>query len=215
MKIGVLGTGMVGNAIATKLVALGHDVKMGARSATNEKATAWAKDKGLHGSHGAFADAALHGQIVFNCTAGAISLDVVKAAGIVNLRDKVLIDVSNPLDFSRGFPPSSIFRGEDSTGEQLQRHLPGTSVVKTLNTVNCKVMVEPSRVPGDHDVFVAGDDAASKARVSEILTGWFGWKTVVDLGGINAARGLEAYGVAWVHLFRELKTADFNIKIVR
>ena len=214
MKIAVLGTGMVGNAIGSKLVALGHDVRMGSRSATNSKATDWAKKTGAKASHGTFADAAAFGEIVFNCTNGTASIEALTAAGAANLSGKIIIDVSNPLDLSRGFPPSIAFRGQDSTGEQIQRAFPAAKVVKALGTVNCQIMVDPSRVKGDHDVFVNGNDADAKARVSEILRDWFGWRSVIDLGDITRSRGVESYVVMWVHLYGALGTADFNIKLV-
>jgi 8-hydroxy-5-deazaflavin:NADPH oxidoreductase len=215
MKIGVLGSGMVGAAIATKLVKLGHDVKMGSRTPDNEKAAQWVKSAGGKASQGTFADAAAFGEIVWNCSNGAAALAVVKAAGEDNLRGKVLIDVSNPLDFSKGMPPSLFTGNTDSLGEQIQRALPDTKVVKALNTVNCEIMVDPSRVKGDHDVFVSGNDAPAKGKVSEILKGWFGWKSVVDLGDITTARGTESYVAFWVRLWGALGTADFNIKIMR
>lgn len=215
MRIAVLGTGMVGNAVATKLVALGHDVRMGARSATNEKAAAWARQAGKRASQGTFADAAAHGEIVFNCTAGAGALEALEAAGAGNLSGKILIDISNPLDFSKGMPPTLFFRGDDSLGEQIQRAFPDAKVVKTLNTINAEVMVNPGRVKGEHDLFVCGNDDAAKARVTEILKTWFGWKSVIDLGDITAARGTESYVLLWVRLRGALKTADFNIKVVR
>ncbi|HEU5260477.1 MAG TPA: NAD(P)-binding domain-containing protein [Gemmatimonadales bacterium] len=215
MRIAVLGTGMVGNAVATKLVALGHDVRMGARSATNEKAAAWARQAGKRASQGTFADAAAHGEIVFNCTAGAGALEALEAAGAGNLSGKILIDISNPLDFSKGMPPTLFFRGDDSLGEQIQRAFPDAKVVKTLNTINAEVMVNPGRVKGEHDLFVCGNDGAAKARVTEILKTWFGWKSVIDLGDITAARGTESYVLLWVRLRGALKTADFNIKVVR
>lgn len=214
MKIAVLGTGMVGNAIGSKLVALGHDVRMGSRSAINTKAGDWVKIAGKRASQGTFAEAAAFGEIVFNCTNGTVSLDALTAAGAANLNDKIIIDVSNPLDLSRGFPPSIAFRGQDSTGEQIQRAFPAAKVVKALGTVNCQIMVDPSRVKGDHDIFVNGNDAAAKARVSEILREWFGWRSVVDLGDITRSRGVESYVVMWVHLFGALGTADFNIKLM-
>ena len=185
MKLGVLGTGMVGNAIGTKLVALGHDVKMGSRTATNEKAEAWVKQAGRGASQGTFADAAAHGEVIFNCTSGTGALEALTSAGKENLRDKVLVDVADPLDFSKGMPPTLFVFGDDSLGEQIQRAFPETKVVKALNTVNCQVMVDPSRVPGDHDIFVSGNDAAAKATVTEILRDWFGWKSVIDLGDIT------------------------------
>ena len=215
MNIGVFGTGMVGTTIAKKLVALGHSVKLGAREANNEKAAAWAKETGQGASHGTFADAAKHGEIVFNCTLGSAALEVVRAAGAENLAGKILIDTSNPLDFSKGMPPSLFSGNTDSLGEALQRELPETKVVKALNTINCEVMVDPSRIPGEHDTFVSGNDAGAKGRVTEILRGWFGWKNVIDLGDISTARGTESYLPLWVRLWGALGTPDFNVHIVR
>jgi predicted dinucleotide-binding enzyme len=215
MKIGVLGTGMVGTTIGTKLVALGHEVKLGARKAGNEKAVGWAAKAGAGASEGSFADAAAHGEIVFNCTLGTAAVEAVVAAGEKNLGGKILIDTTVPLDLSRGFPPAITMRGDDSLGEQIQRALPGTRVVKTLNTINCNVMVDPARVPGEHDVFVSGNDADAKARVTAILKDWFGWQSVIDLGDITTARGTEGYILMWLRLYGALKTADFNIRVVR
>jgi 8-hydroxy-5-deazaflavin:NADPH oxidoreductase len=215
MKIGILGTGMVGVAIGTKLVSLGNDVKMGSRKAGNEKATAWVAKVGKGASEGTFADAAAHGDIVFNCTGGTVSVAAVKAAGTQHFDGKILIDVSNPLDASKGFPPTITFRGESSVAEELQLALPGAKVVKTLNTVNCNVMVDPSIVPGDHDVFVSGDNPDAKERVTEILKNWFGWRSVIDLGDISTARGVEAYILLWIRLWGVTKMPDFNIRVVR
>ena len=215
MKIAVLGTGSVGATIGSKLIALGHEVKMGSRQAGNEKALAWVKAAGPKASAGTFADAAAFGELVFCCTKGEGTLDAAKAAGADNLKGKVLIDISNPLDHSKGFPPSLFTPSTDSLGEQLQRALPDTKVVKALNTMNAKVMVEPAQIAnGDHDAFVCGNDAGAKARVTEILRGWFGWKNVIDLGDISNARGTEAYLLLWVRLYGAVKTADFNIRVV-
>jgi len=216
MKLGVFGTGSVGQAIAGKLVALGHQVKMGSRTATNEKAAAWVKAAGSGASQGTFADAAAFGELVFNCTSGAGTIEAARAAGEANLRGKVLIDVSNSLDFSHGFPPTLFTGNTDSLGEQLQRALPETKVVKTLNTVTANLMVDAgSLAGGEHDVFVSGNDAGAKARVSEILRDWFGWKHVVDLGDITTARGTESYVALWVRLYGATKTPLFNVKLVR
>jgi len=216
MKLGVLGTGMVGHAIAGKLVALGHEVRMGARQPANEKAAAWVKAAGAGASHGTFADAAAFGTVIFNCTNGMGALEALQAAGDANLRGKVLIDVSNPLDFSKGMPPSLFTAGGESIAERIQRGFPDTKVVKTLNTVNCQLMVDPARLAGgDHDIFISGNDAGAKAQVTEILRGWFGWKRVTDLGDVGSARGPEEYVALWVRLFGTLKTPDFNIKLVR
>jgi len=215
MKIGVLGTGMVGQTIGTKLVRMGQDVMMGSRSSTNEKAAAWVKANGPKASAGTFADAAKFGEILFNCTHGVASLDALKLAGAENMKGKILIDVANPLDFSKGMPPTLSVSNTDSLGEQIQRAFPDVKVVKSLNTMNCKLMVNPSLVRGDHDVFVSGNDQTAKSRVTEILKNWFGWKSVVDLGDIGSARGAEQLLPLWVRLVGALGTANFNLKIVK
>lgn len=215
MKLGVLGTGMVGQAIGSKLVQLGHDVKMGSRTANNEKAAEWVKANGTRASQGTFADAAAFGEVIFNCTLGSASVEVLREAGERNLKNKILIDISNPLDFSKGMPPTLTICNTDSVGEQIQRAFPDVKVVKSLNTINCLVMVNPSLVPGDHDVFMSGNDSAAKAKVHEILTKWFGWKSVVDLGDISTARGTEMYLPLWVRLFSLYQKPNFNIKIVK
>jgi predicted dinucleotide-binding enzyme len=214
MKIAVLGTGMVGNAIATKLVALGHEVMMGSRTRDNEKALAWVKDTGQGASAGTFAEAAAFGELAFNCTLGAGALDALRSTGTA-LDGKIVIDTSNPLDFSKGMPPTLFSGNTDSLGEQIQRELPKLKVVKSLNTMSCNIMVDAGRVKGDHDVFMSGNDKEAKGRVREILQGWFGWKNVIDLGDISTARGTESYLPLWIRLWGVLGTADFNIKIVR
>ena len=213
MRIGVLGTGVVGRTIATKLVELGHEVTMGARAAGNEKAVEWAAAAGDRASEGSFADAAAHGELVFNCTAGTASLDALGAAGEEELRGKVLVDVANPLDFSKGMPPTLSVCNDDSLGEQIQRAFPETRVVKALNTVTASVMVSP--VAGSN-VFVCGDDTAAKEQATALL-GEFGWpaESVIDLGGIDAARGAEMYLTLWLRLMGALGTPSFNIAVVR
>jgi predicted dinucleotide-binding enzyme len=215
MKIGVLGTGSVGQMIASKLVALGHEVKMGSRAAGNEKAVAWAAKAGEGASEGTFADAATFGELVFNCTAGTASLEVVAAAGEDNLAGKILLDLSNPLDFSKGFPPRLSICNDDSIGEAIQRALPRTKVVKTLYTMANPIMVDPSLVPGDHDVFVSGNDAEAKGVVSRFLQEQFGWRRVTDLGDITTARGTEAWLLLWTRLYAALGTGEFNLHLAR
>jgi predicted dinucleotide-binding enzyme len=218
MNVAVLGTGTVGQTIGSKLIALGHNVRMGARQAGNEKAAAWVKGAGARASQGNFADAAEFGTLVFNCTSGAGTLDALSAARTENLRDKVLIDVSNPLDFSKGMPPSLFTPSGDSLAEQIQRAYPNTRVVKALNTVTASVMVDPSHVGvgqgGGHDVFICGNDGAAKAQVADLLRA-FGWQEVRDFGDIMGARGLEAYVLFWVRAWATLGTAEFNIRLVR
>jgi predicted dinucleotide-binding enzyme len=216
MKIGVLGTGMVGHAIATRLVQLGHEVMMGSRQAGNEKAVAWAEAAGGRASEGSFTDAAAFGDLLVHCTAGMHSLAALGEAGVSNLAGKVLIDIANPLDFSAGMPPTLAVCNTDSLGEQIQSTFPDTKVVKSLNTMNCEVMVDPSRLGGNHVVFVCGEDEDAKREVSELLQS-FGWpqRRIVDLGGIRAARGTEMYMPLWISLMGALGTANFNIDLVR
>jgi len=216
MKIGILGTGMVGSAIGNKLVSLGHEVKMGSRTANNEKAVAWAQGAGAKASQGTFSDEASFGELVFVCTQGAGTLDALHAAGAQNLKGKILLDLSNPLDFSKGMPPTLFAGNTDSLGERIQAAFPDTRVVKTLNTVAADIMVNPGKVNGgDHDMFVSGNDTAAKATVSEFLKTQFGWKNVHDLGDITTARGTESYLPLWLRLWGTLKTPMFNVKIVR
>lgn len=215
MKIGVLGTGMVGQAIATKLAELGHEVTMGSRRAGNETAVAWANDAGEAAAEGSFAEAAGHGELVVNCTSGVASLEALEAAGKENLSGKTLIDIANPLDASQGFPPTLAFCNEESLGERIQAAFPDARVVKTLNTMNCQVMVEPTRVPGEHAVFMSGDDDGAKREVGDLL-GSFGWPVgrIIDLGGIETARGTEMYLPLWLRLYSRLETGDFNIGVL-
>jgi predicted dinucleotide-binding enzyme len=187
---------------------------MGARSSTNDKAAAWVKATGAGASAGSFGDAAQFGEIVFNCTNGAGSMAALDAAGDANLRGKILVDVSNPLDFSRGMPPTLLIANTDSLGEQIQRTHPDAKVVKALNTMNCNVMVNPGLVKGEHDVFISGDDAGAKAKVTELLRS-FGWKNVVDAGDISAARGQEMLLILWARLFGALQTPTFNFHVAR
>ena len=211
MKIGVLGTGAAGQTVATKFVAMGHDVMMGARAADNEKVTGFAQRTG--GKAGTFADAARHGELVLNCTRGDTSLAMLTGIA-AELRGKLLIDVANPLDFSNGFPPHLSVANTDSLAEQIQRALPDTFVVKSLNTVNAAVMVEPSRVPGPHTVFVSGNDKAAKGRVMDFLR-TLGWHSIIDLGDISSARAAEQILPLWVRLYGVLGTADFNIAVMK
>jgi 8-hydroxy-5-deazaflavin:NADPH oxidoreductase len=214
MKIGVLGTGMVGETIGTKLIQLGHEVKMGSRTANNAKAAAWVKQSGAAASQGTFADAAGFGEILFNCTSGGASLEALKLAGAENLKSKVLIDIANPLDFSRGMPPSLLVCNTDSLGEQIQRAFPEAKVVKSLNTMNANLMVNPGLLKEDHVVFVSGNEAEAKATVTLILKDWLGWQSVIDLGDITTARSTEMVLPLWVSLMGKLGTPLFNFKIV-
>jgi len=201
VRIGVLGTGVVGTTIAGKLRELGHDVLIGSRTAGEDAVP--------------FADAAAHGELVFNCTNGNASLEALNAAGAENLAGKVLVDVANALDFSQGRPPLVGVSTGDSIGEQIQRGFPEAKVVKALNTVNANVMVDPSVVPGEHDIFLSGNDDDAKAQVAELLQS-FGWpaERILDLGDITAARAQELYVALWVRLTGVAGGATFNIHVV-
>lgn len=215
MDIAILGTGIVGATIGSKLVALGHKVKMGSRTGANEKAAAWVKQAGAGASQGTFAEAAASGQVIFNCTSGSGSLPALEAAGAANLKGKPLLDVANPLDFSKGMPPTLSVCNDDSLGERIQRAFPEAKVVKTLNTVTAALMVDAgSLAGGDHTIFMCGNDKAAKEKAAEILKS-FGWKHILDLGDITNARGTEMILPLWIRLWGALQTPLFNYKIVR
>jgi predicted dinucleotide-binding enzyme len=214
MRLGVLGTGIVGRTLGSALLSNGHEVRLGSRSAGNETAVAWVDGIGGPASEGSFADAAGFGELVINATAGAHSLDALTLAGAEQLAGKVLVDVSNPLDSAPGRPPTLTVCNDDSLGEQIQRAFPDVRVVKTLNTVTAAVMVQPGLVEGRHTIFVAGDDAAAKAEVGELLQE-FGWPSsaILDLGDIGAARGMEMYLALWLRLWGSCGTAVLNIEV--
>ena len=213
MKIGILGSGMVSQTLSVRLADLGHEVMVGTRDPN--KLTDWVRSAGVKVKIGSFAEAAAHGEMVFNATAGTGSMQALNMAGEVNLSGKVLVDISNPLDFSNGMPPSLSVYNTDSLGKQIQRAFPSVKVVKTLNTVNANVMAYPRKVAdGDHDVFLSGNDVKAKAQVAEILKS-FGWLHIIDLGDILTARGVEMYLPLWLHLWGNLQTGLFNIKVMR
>ena len=218
MKIGILGTGMVGNTLGTALIAKGHEVKMGSREATNENATEWTKANGKNASQGTFADAAQFGDIIFNCSKGEYSQEVLKAAGEKNLEDKIVVDVANPLDFSKGMPPTLILVNDNSLGETLQATFPQAKIVKALNTLNCSLMVDANKLSnGDHNLFICGNDTDAKEKVKALLHDNFYWKkeNIIDLGDITNSRATEQLLPIWIRLWSVLGTANFNFKIVQ
>jgi predicted dinucleotide-binding enzyme len=226
VRFGILGTGVVGKAIAARLAGLGHEVMVGTRDPEetmsrtepdrygNPPFSAWHEEHPKVGL-GTFAEAAAHGETVVNATAGGVSLEALEQAGGDNLSGKVLMDISNPLDFSRGMPPTLLVSNTDSLGEQIQRRFPEAKVVKTLHTMNAQLMVDPAQLGGgDHTVFVGGDDAEAKATVKDLLRS-FGWIDIIDLGDITTARGTEMMLPVWVRLFGALQKHLFNFKLVR
>jgi len=213
MQIGVLGSGVTGQTIGSKLLELGHEVMMGSRDEANASAVAWSKEEGQHALYGTFMNAAAFGEIIFNCTLGAASLEALQMAGAENLKGKILIDTSNPLERDTDMWTLTVCN-TDSLGEQIQRAFPETRVVKTLNTVNSNVMVDPAKLLERTHVFVSGDDLEAKATVVRILRDWFGWREIIDLGGITTSRGVEMYVLLWHNLRNAISSQRFNIKIV-
>lgn len=206
MNIGVLGTGDVGRALGKAFLTLGHDVKMGSRSAANEKAVAWAAEMGPKASNGTFAEAAAFGEIVILATLGAANEEALQSAGPEHFRGKLLIDTTNPLDFGGGMPPRLAVSGTDSGGERVQRFLPDARVVKAFNTVGSPFMFRPDFPGGPPDMFIAGNDEGAKAQVAAILSD-FGWG-MIDVGGIESSRYLEPMCLVWV--ISALKTNNWN-----
>ncbi|WP_369239909.1 NADPH-dependent F420 reductase [Streptomyces sp. R21] len=215
MRYAVLGTGEVGRTLGGKLVELGHEVSLGSRTKDNAAALAWAADAGPGASHGTFAEAAAFGEVIVNAVGGRVALPALEAAGAEHLDGKIVVDVSNPMAFEDGQLRLSPVES-DSMGEQIQRAFPRALVVKTLNTVNNQVMVDPARVPGEHQIFVCGDDQDAKSQVTALL-GEFGWPPhrVLDLGGIQAARSLEMVLPLWLSLFQQIGHGDFNLEVRR
>jgi hypothetical protein len=226
MKIGILGTGVVGRGHAEKLVSLGHEVMIGTRDPSQTLArpgdedndylsfSTWQKENPAV-KLGTFSQTAKFGEIVFDVLKGEIALNVLKSIPNQFLEDKILIDVANPLDFSKGMPPSLLISNTDSLAEQIQKALPETRVVKTFNTINAHLQTHPEEVAkADHTIFLSGNDATAKAEVIKLLQS-YGWKDVLDLGDIKSARGMEMFLPLWLEIWGALGTAKFNIKVVR
>ena len=221
MRIGILGTGMVGRALAEGFVRTGHDVSLGTRDvhATTTRALDGATFAGWLAENPAVALAdlaatAAAAEVVVNATNGSATVAALSAAGEQNLAGKVLIDVSNPLDFSAGFPPTLTIKDSDSLGEVVQRTFPAARVVKSLNTMNANLMTRPDLLPEPTTVFVSGNDPDAKATVAALL-GEFGWGDVLDLGDISTARGPEMWLPLWLRIMGAVGGPAFNLRIVR
>jgi hypothetical protein len=210
VKIAILGTGSVGRTLAEGFGGNGHEVVMGTRDPERTRTRPDAPDADLR----TFAGAAAAGDVVVNATGGQVSLAALAAAGEENLAGKVLMDVSNPLDFSAGFPPTLFVKDTDSLGEQIQRAFPGARVVKTLNSMNAGLMVDPGLLPAPSAVFLSGEDPAAKEQVAGLLRE-FGWEQIIDLGGIATARGAEMLMPMWLQLMGVFGGPVFNWSIVR
>ncbi len=225
MRVGIFGTGSVGRTLASKFAALGHEVMMGTRDVGalmarldmdamgNRPFPEWFGEQ-TDVEVGTFAEAAAHGEILFNCTAGSASVAAISHADDEALTGKILVDVANPLDFSKGYLRLTLCN-DDSLGEEIQRAFPDIRVVKALNTVTAGVMVNPSLVPGSHDLFICGNDDAAKAEVTRVLKEWLGWETVIDVGDITAARGTEMLMPLWIRLMGAVGSPMFNWHVAR
>jgi 8-hydroxy-5-deazaflavin:NADPH oxidoreductase len=226
MKIAVLGTGSVGQALAGKLAELGHEVVIGTRDVAaslartqpdgwgNPAIGTWAAANPTikllpYAEAAAFSDG-----LIVHAMNGAAAVESLQQAGAANLAGKVLLDITNPLDFSKGFPPSLFVSNTDSLGEQIQAAFPDLRVVKSLNTMSNPVMINPAAVPGNHTVFVNGNDADAKAMVTNLLKS-FGWAeaNILDLGDITASRGVEMILPIWVRIYANAKTPMFNFNV--
>lgn len=226
MKIGILGTGVVGQNIAERLTQLDHQVMIGTRNKENTLAktgkdnfgrppfSEWIRNN-TKIKFGTFSEAAAFGEFIVNATNGEGTMHALESAGRKNLANKVMLDISNPLDFSKGMPPTLFISNNDSLGEQIQRTYPEIKVVKGLNTMNAYIMTNPSLLPEDHNVFLNGNNAEAKNDVKKLLTS-FGWKekNIIDMGDISTARGTEQILPIWVRLWSTLQTPMFNFKIV-
>lgn len=225
MKVAVLGTGMVGRAHAARLTELGHEVLLGTQNVDDKLGSAetdamgnppfseWHKDNSSV-KLVPFAEATEQGEIVINALSGQITLEVLKGLEM-SIGDKIIIDIANPLDFSNGMPPTLSICNTDSLGEQIQKALPDAKIVKTLNTLNASIQVDPRQLAdGDHDIFVSGNDESAKSKVIELLRS-YGWTNIIDLGDISTARGTEMLLPIWLRLMGALGTPQFNFKIVK
>ncbi len=227
MKAAVFGTGVVGQVIARRLADLGHSVVVGTRSPDetlsrtakdgygNPPFKEWYEQQKSRINVGTYSEAASVSEVIINCTNGQSSIAALEDAGSKNLDGKILIDIANPLDFSKGMPPTLSPGNTDSLGELIQRTFPEVKVVKTLNTMNCYLMVNPALLSEDHTVFISGNDSGAKATVKNLLE-TFGWKSqnIIDLGDITSARGTEQLLPIWLRLYGTLKNPMFNFKVV-
>jgi predicted dinucleotide-binding enzyme len=213
MKVGVLGTGDVGKVLASAMIQLGHEVKMGSREATNAKSAEWKQKNGERASTGTFADAAKFGEFIFLCTLWSGTENAIQIAGPENFKGKVVIDTTNPLVFEPNQPPRLALGHTDSGGEQVQRWISNAKVVKAFNIVGNAHMFHPKFEFGPPTMFTAGNDSEAKKQVTDLLT-QFGWETI-DIGGIEGSRLLEPMCILWVGYGIKTGTWNHAFKLLR
>ena len=214
MKVGILGSGDVAKALGTGFVTLGHEVRLGSRTADNPKSTAWAKTAHGKGSTGTFAEAAEFGELVVLATLGVATEEAIRMAGPSHFDGKVVIDTTNPLAFSAQGLPSLAIGHTTSAGEVNQKALPKAHVVKAFNTVGNALFFQPRFPQGPPTMFICGNSAAAKKKVEGILHE-FGWPSVLDIGGIEGSRELEAMCILWVKSAIVLNDFQVAFKLLR
>lgn len=212
MKVGIIGSGLVGQQLGHGFLRLGHEVKIGTRDTS--KLNDWLKQAGTKASVGSTENVAKYGELIVIATAWAGTENAINLAGKENFSGKIVIDVTNPLDFSNGFPPKFAVNVGNSAGEQIQRMLPGSKVVKAFNIINAYVMINPKREEGDPDLFIAGNDQAAKDKVKSIAEQW-GWKSVIDTGDISQALFLEALTQIWIGYAAKTNKYEHAFKLLK
>lgn len=208
MKIGIIGSGDVGRKLADGFIELGHHVKIGSRDPNQSKITDWInKHDKEKASSGTFAETASFGELVVLATLWEGTADAIQLSNSKNLTNKIVIDVTNPLDFSKGIPPTLAVGHNDSGGETVQRLLPDSKVVKAFNIVGNPHMVHPDFPDGRPTMFICGNDEASKKIVTDDILSKFGWETI-DIGRIEGSRVLEPLALLWI--LQYFKTGNGN-----
>ncbi|MDO5352788.1 MAG: NAD(P)-binding domain-containing protein [Succinatimonas sp.] len=215
MKYGILGTGDVAYSIGSKLIALGHEVMLSSRNDSNEKAENCTKANGERAFCGTFSDASRFGERIFLCVRGIYSTEVVKTVGEENLAGKILIDLTNSFIYKDGHisldPRWSI---ATCLGEEIQKLLPQTKVVKTLNYLCSSLMTTPQQLPENATGFYCGNDTEAKTAVAKLLKD-FGWQDTMDLGDISMSRYTEMLGAFWPAAYSQLKHMNWGFKLIR
>jgi predicted dinucleotide-binding enzyme len=222
VKVGIVGSGDVGRSLADGLIEIGHEVKIGTRDITKKEVVEWVgkhrrEGKGLseNASVGNFAEAASFADdVIILCTSWSGSSNAIKMAGPSNFAGKVVIDTTNPLDFSKGLPPRMAVGYTDSAAETNQRLMPEAKVIKAFNIVGNPHMVHPDFPGGPPTMFICGNDEESKKMVTEKILTPFGWETI-DIGGLEGARLLEPLAMLWITYYFRTGTGNHAFKLLR
>lgn len=212
-RVGVLGTGEVGRRLAAGFKDRGYQVMIGSRDSGKSELRDWLSADGRGIEVGTFAEAGAYGEVIVLAVLGAAAEEVIAEAGAQKFTGKVVIDAMNPLDFSGGFPPKLSISGDDSLGERVQRALPDAKVVKAFNTIGNPYFVDPSFSEGKPTMLIAGDDEGAKGTVSDVLKD-FGWSDIIDIGGIEGSRELEAICIVWVKIGGARGAWDHGFKLL-